>query len=118
MPDDAFADLDPIDTDLDAFRDAVLAALVAEDDAALTRAGQAVMAPIFVEKLIADIRPGEPWNGVLYLMSRRVIGASPELRYLVPSLDAKLPLVDDPSASAVDLLEVTQTENGLTIRLR
>lgn len=110
--------LDPIDTDLDAFRDAVLGALVAGDDADLRRAGQAVMAPVFVEKMIEEILPGGAWNGVLFLMARRLIEASPELGYLIPSLDAKRALVGNPDAVVTDLLEVGRTDQGLTIRLR
>jgi hypothetical protein len=111
-------ELNPIDMDLDAFRDSVLAHLARQDLDGLRQDSQAVMAPIFVEKFINDIAPGNPWNDVLYLMARKLMEVSADVRYLSTELEAKRPLAGRPDADLEDLMSVEINEQGLSLRLR
>jgi len=106
------------DLDIDAFRDSVLAHLALDDVDGLRTDADAVMAPIFVEKLIDDIQPGNPWNDVLYLMASKLMEIAPPMRDGLEDLKAKRQFVNRPGADLADLMVIENDGNGLTLRLR
>jgi len=104
--------------DIDAFRDSVLSHLAYQDMDGLREDADAVMAPVFVEKLIDDIRPGNPWNDVLYLMASTLMEVAPPLREGLEALETKRQLVKRPGVDLADLMVIESGDNGLTLRLR
>ena len=110
--------LTPEDTDIDAFTNATLSALAADDDDRLRILSDAVMAPIFLEHLIGEIRPGNGWNDVINCLVGRLIRLNRELGYLQPSLDEKKDLVARPAASFADLVHVEQVGDQTQVRPR
>jgi hypothetical protein len=111
-------DLTPEDTDIDAFTNATLLALTANDDDRLRILSDAVMAPIFLEHLIGEIRPGNRWNDVINCLVGCLIRVNRELGYLQPSLDEKKDLVARPDASFADLVDVEHEGDQAQIRPR
>jgi len=112
------SELNPEDTDIDAFTNAALLCLAAEDEDRLVSLSDAVMAPMFLEHFIGEIRPGNEWNDVIYCLVRRFIGVNRELGYLQPSLDEKKHLVAQPDARFQDLVHVEQVGDQTQIRPR
>ena len=110
--------LRPEDSNLDAFTNLTLLALSEDDDTRLRQLGQVVMAPIFVEKFIDDIRPGNEWNDVLYLAARRLIELTPELRYLMPSLEDKKAHVKKAGKPFRKLVRVERTGGQVSFKPR
>lgn len=110
--------LDAIDLDLDAFRDSVLMHLAGNDAEGLRRDSEAVMAPVFVEKMIDDIAAGNEWSDLLFLMARRLIEVAPELGHLSTELAKKRRLVAQPDAEFADLVVLEEGAEGLALRLR
>ena len=77
-----------------------------------------VMAPLFVERYIDDIGPGNAWNDVLYHAVERLTALNPELAYLRPGLDAKQPFVARPNAPFRELVTIEQHDDGMQIQPR
>jgi len=107
-----------MDLDIDVFRNSVLTHLAHKDVDGLRMDADAVMAPIFVEKIIDDIQPGNPWNDVLYLMASKLMEIAPPLRNGLEELEAKRQFVNRPGADLTDLMVVENDDKGLTLRLR
>ena len=107
--------MDPIDLDPIAFRNSVLRHLELDDDAGLRLDAAAVMAPIFVEKFIDEIAEDNPWNDVLFLMAKRLMEVSADLRHMSDLLQAKKVCVNHPEAKLKDLVVI---EPDGTLRLR
>jgi tetratricopeptide (TPR) repeat protein len=85
--------------DFDQFRDATLRFIWNNDKKALRQLceSQIVTPLFFTEKVIEEIRPGNEWNDVLFLMARELIGAAPDLvGHLKPALLSKQHLVRHP----------------------
>jgi hypothetical protein len=112
------SDLTPEDTDIDAFTNAAFVSLAAGDEGRLVSLSDAVMAPVFLEHFITEIRPGNQWNDVIYCVVAKLIEANRELGYLRPSLDEKRDLVARPDASFADLVDVEQMGDQTQIRPR
>lgn len=116
--DDLSASLSPEDMDIDAFTNAVLTRLAEGDDEGIRALGDAVMAPLFVERYIDDIGPGNAWNDVLYHAVERLTALNAELAYLRPGLDAKQPFVARPNAPFRELVTIEQHDDGMQIQPR
>ena len=117
-PDDERRRIGDVDLDLFAFINSVFRHLAAGDDEGLRGDALAVMAPIFCEKLIEDIRLGHAWNGLLFLMVRSLLRVSPDLRYLSGELEAKRAFVAQPDASLDDIVVIERGTTGTIVRLR
>ena len=92
----------------DEFRDTVLNLIGRDDIDGLRRLceEQAVMPPLFVEKAIGEIGPGNRMNDLLFLIARRLIEASPDLGGFLGELEAKRGDVPNPDAGG-EIIGVT-----------
>lgn len=98
--DDLFAKMQDSAMDIDQMRDKVMSYIwynqmdklhdLCED--------QIIMTPIFFEKLIREIVPGNKWNDVLFLTARKMLEAYPDPVILIysHSLEEKHSLVKHP----------------------
>jgi hypothetical protein len=94
---DLWAELERSTMNLEDFRGRVMELIWKEDHTGLKQLchDQIVMTPIFIEKAIEEIQPGNKWNDVLWLMSQRLIKAGNWPHYL-PELEEKRHLVTNP----------------------
>jgi hypothetical protein len=94
---DLFAKLEQDTMDFDEFRQKVIALIWREDNPGLSFLceNQLILTPIFIEKAIEEISPGNKWNDMLWLMARRLIEAG-NWPHLAPLLEDKRHLVPNP----------------------
>lgn len=112
------SDLNPEDTDIDAFTNAAFLCLAAGDEDHLASLSDAVMAPIFLEHFIGEIQPANQWNDVIYCLVRKLIDVNRALGYLRPSLDDQQHLVRRPDAEFADLVHIEQHGDETQFRPR
>lgn len=99
--------------DFDTLRDEVVSLIWRDDAEGLRRlCASQIMLPFFVEKLVAEIAPGNRWNDVLCLMARRLMQADPMMAIYRDELDRKRPLVPNPAGGRELLAPFVREELG------
>lgn len=96
-PDDLFTALERDTMDFGEFRQRVEHLIWRDDHQGLRQLcqDQPIVAPLFTEKAIGEIAPGNKWNDMLWLMAQRLIDAG-DVSYLRTSLEVKRHLVPNP----------------------
>jgi hypothetical protein len=117
--DEIQAELERATMGVEEFRDTALSLIWKDDEQGLEQlcTSQMITAPLFVEKVIAEIRPGNEWNDLLFLLGRRLIRAG-RWHYLSPSLEEKRCHVQNPEGGREILASLIATpETSPTFRV-